>query len=94
MWKAANNRFSRETGYFFARMACTTRLGWKTVRNIVKPDSGLEVAAQRLIDLAKERDGRDNISVQLIRIKEVERSVCTAAVTTSFARLVADTSLP
>lgn len=40
--------------------------------NIVKPDSGLEVAAQRLIGLAKERDGRDNISVQLIRIKEVE----------------------
>jgi len=39
---------------------------------VVKPDGVLETAAKRLIDLAKERDGRDNISVQLIRIKEVE----------------------
>jgi len=33
----------------------------------------LEKAAQRLVDLANERDGDDNISVQLIRIRSVER---------------------
>jgi protein phosphatase len=33
----------------------------------------LELAAEELIDLANERDGSDNISVQLIRIKAVER---------------------
>ena len=40
---------------------------------IVTPDCSLEVAAESLVDLAKERDGGDNISIQLIRIKEVER---------------------
>jgi protein phosphatase len=33
----------------------------------------LEQAAQDLIDLAKQRDGSDNISVQLIRVRSVER---------------------
>jgi len=33
----------------------------------------LQQAAQRLVALAKERDGSDNISVQLIRIRGVER---------------------
>jgi protein phosphatase len=33
----------------------------------------LEEAAGRLIDLANERDGSDNISVQLIRVRSVER---------------------
>jgi PPM family protein phosphatase len=33
----------------------------------------LDQAAERLIALARERDGRDNISVQLIRINTVER---------------------
>ena len=33
----------------------------------------LEVAAQRLVDLANHRDGSDNISVQLIRVRSVER---------------------
>ena len=33
----------------------------------------LEQAAQELIDLANQRDGSDNISVQLIRVRSVER---------------------
>lgn len=33
----------------------------------------LDEAAAQLIELAKSRDGRDNISVQLIRVKAVER---------------------
>jgi serine/threonine protein phosphatase PrpC len=33
----------------------------------------LEQAARKLIDLANERDGSDNISVQLVRVKSVER---------------------
>jgi protein phosphatase len=33
----------------------------------------LPQAAQELIDLAKQRDGSDNISVQLIRVRSVER---------------------
>ena len=35
------------------------------------PDLG--VAARKLVALANERDGGDNISVQLIRVREVER---------------------
>jgi len=33
----------------------------------------LKAAARRLVDLANDRDGSDNISVQLIRIRSVER---------------------
>jgi serine/threonine protein phosphatase PrpC len=33
----------------------------------------LEAATHRLVDLAKQRDGDDNISVQLIRVRSVER---------------------
>jgi len=33
----------------------------------------LNVAAKRLVDIAKQRDGSDNISVQLIRVQSVER---------------------
>jgi serine/threonine protein phosphatase PrpC len=33
----------------------------------------LNVAAQQLVDIANERDGSDNISVQLIRVRSVER---------------------
>jgi serine/threonine protein phosphatase PrpC len=33
----------------------------------------LEQATQDLIELANERDGSDNISVQLVRVKAVER---------------------
>jgi PPM family protein phosphatase len=33
----------------------------------------LNTAAQRLVDIANDRDGSDNISVQLIRVRSVER---------------------
>ncbi len=33
----------------------------------------LNVAAKRLVDIANQRDGSDNISVQLIRVRSVER---------------------
>jgi len=35
--------------------------------------AALENAARQLVDLAKQRDGSDNISVQLIRVRSVER---------------------
>jgi protein phosphatase len=44
--------------------------------DIVRLTSGgvlLEEAAQELINLANQRDGSDNISVQLVRVKSVER---------------------
>ena len=40
---------------------------------IVGPDGDLGEAAGKLVELANERDGSDNISVQLIRIRSVER---------------------
>jgi protein phosphatase len=40
---------------------------------IVSRNTSLESAARELIDLANERDGGDNVSVQLIRIRGVER---------------------
>jgi serine/threonine protein phosphatase PrpC len=40
---------------------------------IVTQNKDLHEAAQQLVTLANERDGSDNISVQLIRIKGVER---------------------
>jgi protein phosphatase len=33
----------------------------------------LDTAAKRLVDIANDRDGSDNISVQLIRVRSVER---------------------
>ena len=38
-----------------------------------RPDADLEAAAGRLIELANDRDGSDNISVLIIRIRDVER---------------------
>jgi len=35
--------------------------------------SDLNAAAQRLVDIANQRDGSDNITVQLIRVRSVER---------------------
>jgi PPM family protein phosphatase len=40
---------------------------------LVTPDSDLQQAARNLVALANERDGGDNISVQLIRVRGVER---------------------
>ena len=38
-----------------------------------QPGADLDAAARRLIALANDRDGSDNISVLLIRIRDVER---------------------
>jgi len=43
------------------------------IAGLVTPRAGLEEAAARLVALANERDGNDNISVQLIRVRAVER---------------------
>ena len=45
----------------------------KEIGEIVAWNPGLETAARKLIALANEKDGGDNVSVQLIRIKDVER---------------------
>jgi PPM family protein phosphatase len=41
--------------------------------HIVSHSPGLETAADELVGIAKQRDGSDNISVQLIRVRSVER---------------------
>lgn len=43
------------------------------IAGIVTPRADLEEAATALVALANERDGNDNISVQLIRVRSVER---------------------
>jgi protein phosphatase len=45
----------------------------KEIAETLDPGAHLENAAQRLVELANERDGSDNVSVQLIRIRSVER---------------------
>lgn len=45
----------------------------KDMAEAVQEQSDLQGIATKLIDAAKQRDGRDNISIQLIRIKGVER---------------------
>lgn len=40
---------------------------------VVSRNNDLKAAAQRLVDIANDRDGRDNVSVQLIRVRGVER---------------------
>jgi len=40
---------------------------------VVSGQADLKAAAQRLVSIANERDGGDNISVQVIRIRSVER---------------------
>jgi protein phosphatase len=41
--------------------------------HIVTRSTDLKLCARELIDTANERDGGDNVSVQLIRIRNVER---------------------
>ena len=43
------------------------------IGEIVKWNPDLPVAARKLVDLANEKDGGDNVSVQLIRVLDVER---------------------
>jgi PPM family protein phosphatase len=44
------------------------------IASVVKQNENLPSAAEKLVALAKQRDGSDNISVQLVRIHEVERT--------------------
>jgi serine/threonine protein phosphatase PrpC len=44
------------------------------IASIVSQNQYLSTAAERLIALANQRDGSDNVSVQLIRIHDVERT--------------------
>jgi len=48
-------------------------VGGSEIGEIVKWNPDLETAAQKLIALANDRDGGDNVSVQLIRVRGVER---------------------
>jgi protein phosphatase len=41
--------------------------------NVIRRTTPLDAAAKSLVTLANERDGSDNISIQLIRIRAVER---------------------
>jgi len=43
------------------------------IAEVVTRNEDLAAAAGQLVDLANERDGSDNISVQLIRVRDVER---------------------
>ena len=43
------------------------------IADIVTRNTDLNAAARELIDAANHRDGSDNVSVQLIRIRSVER---------------------
>jgi PPM family protein phosphatase len=43
------------------------------IADIVTPAVDLSVAARQLIDAANEKDGGDNVSVQLIRVRSIER---------------------
>jgi PPM family protein phosphatase len=43
------------------------------IGEIVKWNPDLTTAARKLVDLANEKDGGDNVSVQLIRVRDVER---------------------
>jgi serine/threonine protein phosphatase PrpC len=48
-------------------------LGGTEIAAIVGFQQKLETAAKRLVDIANERDGSDNISLQIIRVRSVER---------------------
>lgn len=48
-------------------------MGSADIADVVSRRADLDDAARELIDIANERDGSDNVSVQLIRIRAVER---------------------
>jgi protein phosphatase len=41
---------------------------------VIARAGSLSIAVERLVELAKQRDGSDNISIQLIRVHDVERT--------------------
>ena len=44
------------------------------IATVVAQNQYLSTAVERLVELANQRDGSDNVSVQLIRIHDVERT--------------------
>lgn len=48
-------------------------VGLSDLARIVTPGADLSEAVQKLVDIANERDGSDNISCQAIRVRSVER---------------------
>jgi PPM family protein phosphatase len=48
-------------------------VGGPEIGEIVKWNPDLETAARKLVALANQKDGGDNVSVQLIRVRDVER---------------------
>ena len=57
----------------FAPMACTGQSVHQRLRPVVAQTADLNAAAHKLVEMAKQADGGDNISVQLIRVRGVER---------------------
>ncbi len=48
-------------------------VGYDDISRVIAGTSDLQTAAQELVAIANERDGSDNVSIQLIRIRGVER---------------------
>jgi protein phosphatase len=48
-------------------------VGASEMAHLITHGANLETSAQKLVALANQRDGSDNISVQLIRVRGVER---------------------
>lgn len=43
------------------------------IADVISHNPHLGTAAEKLVTIANERDGSDNVSVQLIRVRSVER---------------------
>lgn len=48
-------------------------VGAREIAAVAGPAENLNAAAKRLVDIANDRDGSDNISLQIVRIRSVER---------------------
>lgn len=48
-------------------------IGSQEIAHLVNQNPSLEAAAEKLVAIANQRDGSDNITVQLIRVRSVER---------------------
>jgi hypothetical protein len=72
MWTSANTRCSWAMSSCSAPTVCTVRSPPRKWRR-GGHGGDLAAAAKRLVDIANQRDGSDNISLQLIRVRSVER---------------------
>ena len=48
-------------------------IGSSELAAMVSAEADLQTAARKLVQLANERDGSDNLSLQLVRVRGVER---------------------